>query len=142
MKKFNLKINDHSYSVDILSMDSNAATVDVNGILYEVEVEKELKPSKAILPRKDFVPSSNTLPRVKTYAADNSTGIIRSPLPGKVIDIAVNVGDRVTTGQTVICIEAMKMENNIRADKDGIIKTVSVQAGAIVIEGELLIEIE
>jgi biotin carboxyl carrier protein len=63
-------------------------------------------------------------------------------LPGKVIDIAVNVGDRVTTGQTVICIEAMKMENNIRADKDGIIKTVSVQAGAIVIEGELLIEIE
>jgi len=142
MKKFNLKINDHSYSVDILSMDSNAATVDVNGILYEVEVEKELKPSKAILPRKDFVPSSNSLPPVKTYTAENSTGIIRSPLPGKVIDIAVNVGDKVTIGQTVICIEAMKMENNIRADRDGVVKAICVQEGNVVIEAELLMEIE
>lgn len=142
MKKFNFKINDHSYSIDILSVDANAATVDVNGILYEVEVEQELKPSKTVLPRKDFVPSANSLPPVKTYTAENCTGIIRSPLPGKVIDIAVNIGDKVTTGQTVICIEAMKMENNIRSDRDGTIKTICVPAGAVVVEGELLIEIE
>jgi glutaconyl-CoA/methylmalonyl-CoA decarboxylase subunit gamma len=142
MKKFNFKINNHSYAVGIVDVDSNIATVDVNGILYEVEVEQELKPAKSKLPRKDFVPSADLLPPVKTYAAENSSGIIRSPLPGKVIDIAVNLGDKVTIGQTVICIEAMKMENNIRTDRDGIVKRIRVQTDDVVIEGRLLMEIE
>jgi biotin carboxyl carrier protein len=142
MRKFNFKINSHSYTVDILSIGTDVATVDVNGILYEVEVEEKLKPAKKILPRKDFVPSADTLPPVKTYKAENSTGIIRSPLPGKVIDIAVKTGDKVTTGQTVICIEAMKMENNIRTDRDGTVKTIRVQTGDVVVEGCVLMEIE
>jgi biotin carboxyl carrier protein len=142
MRKFNFKINNNSYSVDILSVDSNAATVDVNGILYEVKVEQELKPAKNIIPRKDFVPSADILPHKKIYRADSSTGIIRSPLPGKVIDISVKTGDKVSTGQTVICIEAMKMDNNIRTDRDGTVKTIRVQTGDVVIEGECLMEIE
>jgi biotin carboxyl carrier protein len=142
MKKFNFKINDHSYAVDIIDVDKNAATVDVNGILYEVEVEQVLKSAKSILPRKDFVLSADSLPQVKTYVAENSSGIIRSPLPGKVIDITVKAGDKVTTGQTVICIEAMKMENNIRTDRDGIVKAIRVQTDDVVIEGKLLMEIE
>jgi glutaconyl-CoA/methylmalonyl-CoA decarboxylase subunit gamma len=142
MKKFNFKINNHSYAVDIVDADNNLATVDVNGILYEVEVEQDLKPAKSKLPRKDFVPSADFLPPAKTYTAENSSGIIRSPLPGKVIDIAVNVGDKITIGQTVICIEAMKMENNIRTDRDGIVKRIRTQQGDVVIEGELLMEIE
>jgi biotin carboxyl carrier protein len=141
MKKFNFKINDHSYAVDIIDVDKNAATVDVNGILYEVEVEQVLKSAKSILPRKDFVPSADS-PQVKTYVAENSSGIIRSPLPGKVIDITVKAGDKVTTGQTVIRIEAMKMENNIRTDRDGIVKAIRVQTDDVVIEGKLLMEIE
>lgn len=141
MRKFNFKINNHAYSVDVLSVDTNVATVDVNGILYEVEVE-QAKPAGTILPRMDFVPSADTLPPVKTHGTENSTGIVRSPLPGKVFDIKVGIGDRVTTGQTVICIEAMKMENNIRTDRDGIVKAISVQMNDVVIEGQLLLEIE
>lgn len=142
MRKFSFKINNHSYTVDILSVDTNAATVDVNGILYDVDIEQELRPAKKIVPRIDFVPSSDTLSPTKTYRAENSTGVIRSPLPGKIIDIAVKVGDKVTTGQTVICIEAMKMENNIRTDRDGTVKAIKQQTGDVVLEGELLMEIE
>ena len=142
MRKFSFKINNRSYTVDILSVDTNTATIDVNGILYDVDIEQELKPAKKIVPRTDFVPSPDNLSPIKTYRAENSTGIIRSPLPGKIIDIAVKVGDKVTTGQTVICIEAMKMENNIRTDRDGTVKAIRQQTGDVVLEGELLMEIE
>lgn len=142
MRKYNFKINEHFYSVNILSVDNDIATVDVNGILYEVEVQEELKPVKIVVPRKDFVLSADIFPSAKTYQAENSTGILRSPLPGKVIDILVKVGDRVIVGQKLICIEAMKMENNIRTDYSGTVKAIHFQTNDIVAAGEVLIEVE
>ena len=67
---------------------------------------------------------------------------MKSPLPGTVLAIKVKVGDRVTTGQTLLVLEAMKMENNIDADRGGVVKEISVQQGATVMEGDNLIVIE
>ena len=67
---------------------------------------------------------------------------VKSPLPGTVLAIEVKVGDRVTTGQTLLVLEAMKMENNIDADRGGVVKEISVQQGATVMEGDNLIVIE
>jgi biotin carboxyl carrier protein len=67
---------------------------------------------------------------------------VKSPLPGTVLAVKVNVGDRVTTGQTLVVLEAMKMENNIDADRGGVVKEISVQQGATVMEGDNLIVIE
>ena len=67
---------------------------------------------------------------------------MKSPLPGTVLAVKVNVGDRVTTGQTLVVLEAMKMENNIDADRGGVVKEISVQQGATVMEGDNLIVIE
>ena len=64
---------------------------------------------------------------------------IASPLPGTVLSINVAVGDSVAVGQTVAVLEAMKMENNISADRAGVVKEICVNKGASVQEGDALI---
>lgn len=143
MKNFKFKIDNRSYTVDIVDVHEKTATVNVNGVIYEVEVDKKLKTAKPVMPRKDFVPSTDFTPSTaKADKALSGKTIIRAPLPGKIVDVPVKVGDRVFVGQTVICIEAMKMENNIRTDKEGVITAVNVEANVAVTDGQVLIEIE
>lgn len=142
MKNFKFKIDRRSYAVDIMEVNERTATVNVNGVIYEVEVDKKLKTSKQVMPRKNLVPSTEVVAAsTKTKIEDGKT-IIRAPLPGKIVDVPVKVGDRVSVGQTVICIEAMKMENNIRTDREGIVTAVNVEAGVTVMDAEVLLEIE
>jgi biotin carboxyl carrier protein len=74
--------------------------------------------------------------------AAGGKGGVKSPLPGVILDVKVKVGDAVKRGQTVIILEAMKMENQINADKDGIVKDIPVSKGESVLEGTDLIIIE
>ena len=67
---------------------------------------------------------------------------VTCPLPGTVISINVKEGDTVSAGQTVVVLEAMKMENNIDAERGGVVKQVLVSAGATVMEGDVLLVIE
>ena len=67
---------------------------------------------------------------------------VKCPLPGTVLSVKVAVGDTVSRGQTLVVLEAMKMENNIDADRAGVVKQVLVQQGATVMEGDNLIVIE
>ncbi len=67
---------------------------------------------------------------------------MKCPLPGTVLGVKVAVGDTVTAGQTLLVLEAMKMENNIDADRGGVVKEILVQQGATVMEGDNLIVIE
>ena len=67
---------------------------------------------------------------------------MKSPLPGVILDIKVNVGDSVKKGQLVVILEAMKMENSINADRDGKITAINVSKGDSVLEGTDLVIIE
>lgn len=67
---------------------------------------------------------------------------IRAPIAGKVVKLLVEVGDTVSPGTPVIVLEAMKMENELVAERGGTVKTISKQAGQAVDTGDLLIEIE
>lgn len=69
-------------------------------------------------------------------------GNIQSPLPGKIVDIFVGVGDVVKIGQRLLVLEAMKMENNIESDKSGKIISINKQIGDTVMEGDVLITID
>ena len=139
MKNYKFKIDNRSYAVDIVNVNEKTATVNVNGVIYEVEVDKKLRTAKPIMPRKDFVPSTDLAPAKKADHFQNGKTIIRAPLPGKIVDVMVKIGDRVSIGETVICIEAMKMENNIRTDKEGIVTAVNVVANVAVRDGEVLL---
>lgn len=156
MKDYSLKINGHNYAVQIddVNESSTLAHVVVNGVEYEVEIEgaKGAKASKTTKPQVAPAPKSansamitpaTAAPSPRLSASAPSTGYaVKSPLPGTVLAIKVKVGDRVTTGQTLLVLEAMKMENNIDADRGGVVKEISVQQGATVMEGDNLIVIE
>jgi biotin carboxyl carrier protein len=66
---------------------------------------------------------------------------VKSPLPGVILDVHVREGDSVKVGQRLITLEAMKMENNINADKEGRIVSLKVHKGDAVMEGDVLIVI-
>jgi biotin carboxyl carrier protein len=145
MKKFKLTINGNKYDVDILNVERNFAEIEVNGSLYKVEVDKDLKPTKTpVLVRQKSVPSSDSdKATVKTSSPSSpkGAGTIKSPLPGVILNVYVKEGDTVKQGDKLLTLEAMKMENNIDSDKEGVVKSVKVKQGDSVLEGDTLIEI-
>ena len=153
MKDYSLKINGHNYSVQIDDVNeaSTVAHVVVNGVDYEVEIEGAKastvsKPQVAPAPKSAnsamITPSSAT-PSPRIAAAAPSSGYsVKCPLPGTVLSVKVAAGDTIAAGQTLGVLEAMKMENNIDADRGGVVKQVLVQQGATVMEGDVLIVIE
>ena len=146
MKEYKYKINGNLYNVVIGDIEENIAHVEVNGTHYTVEMEK--KPKAAPAPKPVVRPAAKpagapaaAAPVAKPAAGGAKSGV-KSPLPGVILDIKVNVGDEVKKGQTLIILEAMKMENSINADKDGKIAAINVSKGESVLEGTDLIIIE
>ncbi len=147
MKKYKFTIHGNQYDVTILNVDENLIDLEVNGSAYQVEVDKSIQPVKTPrLVRSRAVPSTDVAPLGGTataskVAAGKPGSIIRSPLPGAVISIHVKPGDKVSLGQKLMVLEAMKMENNIDSDKEGTVTSISVTPGQQVMEGDVLIEI-
>ena len=148
MKEYKYKINGNLYNVVIGDIEENIAHVEVNGTHYTVEMEKKPKAAPAPKPvvRPAAKPAAAPAPAAAAPAAKPAAGGaksgVKSPLPGVILDIKCNVGDEVKKGQTIIILEAMKMENSINADKDGKIAAINVSKGESVLEGTDLIIIE
>lgn len=153
MKDYSLKINGHNYDVQIddVNESSTVTRVIVNGTTYEVEIggtksAAVQRPQVAPAPKEANsaqVKPTTAAPAPRIAAVAPSSGYsVKCPLPGTVLSINVKVGDTVSAGQTLVVLEAMKMENNIDADRGGVVKQILVQQGATVMEGDNLIVIE
>ena len=152
MKKYSLIINGNPYEVKIddINESSTEAHVTVNGTKYNVEIEggkgrAASKPQVIAAPEATGLSVTPKTPIASKPAAAPAVAggyKVTCPLPGTVISINVKEGDTVAAGQTVAVLEAMKMENNIDAERGGVVKQVVVAAGATVMEGDLLIVIE
>lgn len=144
MKNFKFKINGNQYEVEIHSVEENIAEVEVNGSLYKVEIDKELKINKTPkLVRPASVPSTDT-PKVEEHKViPTSTEVkkILAPLPGVILEILVNKGDKVSLGQKVAVLEAMKMENNIESDIEGTVIEIKVNKGDSIMQGDVILVI-
>ncbi len=135
MKKFKFDIRGNSYAVEIKRFENNVAKIEVNGTLYYVELEQEIKTSKTpTLVRKKVVTKE---PEVKKTSVTS----IKAPLPGTIFKINVSVGDEVQKGDCLLIMEAMKMENNVLAEKPGVIKSIKVRPDDTVLQGDVLVEI-
>ncbi len=145
MKKFAFTINGNKYDVEIGEVDDNQIEVSVNGTQYDVEVDRSIQPVKTPkLVRAQNIPSTDVSPQVmKTAPAGSSAGggSIKSPLPGVILELHVREGDKVILGQKLVTLEAMKMENVINSDKEGVVKTLRFHKGDNVMEGDVLVEI-
>jgi len=142
MKQYKYKINGNLYKVTVNDIDeNNIATVEVNGTPYKVEIEKPVV-AKPITRPAAAPKTESGKPVVSRPVATSNKSAVKSPLPGIILDIRVKIGDVVKKGQTVLILEAMKMENNIHADKDGKVTAINVNNGDSVLEGTDLIIIE
>jgi glutaconyl-CoA/methylmalonyl-CoA decarboxylase subunit gamma len=142
MKEFKFKINGNDYNVSITNIEGSIAELEVNGTPYKVEIDKELKQTKTPkLVRPAAVPSTDTHPTVAKTQSPGvaTTGSIKSPLPGVILDVHIKAGDMVKRGQKILVLEAMKMENNIDSDKEGRVVEVKVKKGDNVLEGDVLV---
>lgn len=144
MKEYKYKINGNLYNVTIGDIEDNVAHVEVNGTAYEVEMEKpQKKVAKPVVKpvAQAAAPAAEVAPAKPAASSAGKSGV-KSPLPGVILDIKVNVGDVVKRGQTILVLEAMKMENNINADRDGKITAINVSKGDSITEGTDLVIIE
>ena len=143
MKQYKYKINGNLYNVTINDVEDNIAQVEVNGTPYKVEMDKPVKAAPKPVTRPAAPPkTAGGAPVISRPVATSSKSAVKSPLPGVILELKVKEGDTVKKGQTVIILEAMKMENNINADKDGKVTQIKVNKGDSVLEGNDLIVIE
>ena len=142
MKEYKYKINGNVYKVHINSVVDDIAELEVNGTPYQVKMEKPAKKQMVTLKRPARAPTTASGdPVVSRPAASTTQGAVKTPLPGVILQVKCNVGDTVKRGQTLIILEAMKMENNINADRDGKIIEIKVHKGDSVLEGADLVVI-
>lgn len=143
MKKFKFTINGNQYETEILNIEDNIAEIEVNGTVFNVEIDKTIKTTKTPkLVRQAVVPSTDIHPSVAKTAspsAPKGTGSIKSPLPGIILEMFVKEGDMVKMGQKLLTIEAMKMENNLEADKAGKVIQILKGKGDSIMEGDILL---
>lgn len=142
MKEYKYKINGNPYNVIIKDVEDNIAHVEVNGTPYKVELDKPAPAAPKIVKPAAAPRTESGAPVVSNAPKAAKKEGVKSPLPGVILDIKVKEGDEVKKGQTVLILEAMKMENNINAHKDGKVTAINVKNGDSVLEGTDLIIIE
>ena len=150
--KYEYKVKGVDYEVEIQDIEGNIANVTVNGIPFEVEMKQPVKAAKQKVklgtppaaPVASASPASAApaeKPAEKPAAPAASGKPVVAPLPGTINDIKVKVGDKVNAGDTVVILEAMKMQNNIEAESAGTIASINVNKGDAVMEGDTLVVI-
>ncbi|MDR2853936.1 MAG: biotin/lipoyl-binding protein [Prevotellaceae bacterium] len=150
MKKFKFNIGNQPYEVDVLSTEGNIVELDVNGKTYKVELDEATAPAAPAKPT-PAAPAAKPAPApaapvaAPAPAAAQSSGgavaTVKSPLPGSVLKIAVSEGTTVKDGDLLLIMESMKMENNIVADAEGVVKKIHVTVGQSVMQDDALVDI-
>ncbi len=140
MKEYKFKINGKDYAVTIGEAEGKMLSVNVNGSSYEVELENapvQAPVQAAPAPQAAAAPAPAAAPKAAAGAGEK----VNSPLPGVIIEVSVKEGQAVKAGQKVAVLEAMKMENEISAPKDGTVTAIHVNKGDSVLEGAPIVSI-
>nr|NQU92429.1 acetyl-CoA carboxylase biotin carboxyl carrier protein subunit [Bacteroidota bacterium] len=109
---------------------------------YNVEVHQEIKQSKTPKLVRQEIQTRRQDSKIKKTIIKTAGHDVKCPLPGNIMQLFVKNGDEVKLGDKLLMYEAMKMENTIVAEKDGIVKNIKVQPGDNVLQGEMLMEID
>ena len=155
MAKYQYTVKGVDYEVEIQDIEGNIANVTVNGIPFEVEMKQPVKAGKqkvklsgeqkesapTATPTATATPAATTTAAAQPAAAASGKPVV-APLPGTINELKVKVGDKVNAGDTVVILEAMKMQNSIEAETSGTITSINVNKGDAVMEGDTLVTIK
>ena len=144
MKEYKYTINGNKYEVVIGDIVDNIAAVKVNGEDFQVEMEPEAEPEKkkVVLGKPAAAASEGAATATANADNVNTNNAVKAPLPGTIVEVKVAVGDEVQPGDVVVVLEAMKMANNLEAEKGGKVTAVLVKEGQSVMEDDALVVIE
>jgi biotin carboxyl carrier protein len=153
-KTFRLTVNDKTYNVEIGDLNQSTIEVRVDGEMFGVRLERDAQEvdrgpapvmSMAANPvapaASPAMPSPVTKGPAKPPAATDGK-VLTAPMPGVVLAVRVKAGDRVKRGEEMVLLESMKMELNILAGADGVVKKVCVTEGQNVAHGAILVEFQ
>ena len=159
MKTYKYKVQGVDYEVEITDVEGKIARVNVNGIPFEIEMQKPINAAKhpelAATKASVAAPVAAAEPAEKPQAAAPAAAPakpqpaapagagtpVKAPLPGTINAINVKVGDKVGVGDVVVVLEAMKMQNNIEAEAAGTVTSILVNQGDSVMEGAVMLTI-
>jgi biotin carboxyl carrier protein len=146
MKEYIITVKDRSHKVVIKKIQTDTAIVEVNGEEYEVGIERKfsrhLEPLSVKPTRRTTTVEEKAEKISERPAGSVGKNEIVAPLPGMILKILVRNGQKLKSGETVIKMEAMKMENEIKTDQDGIVKQIYVKEGDTVLENSPLLRVE
>ena len=140
--KIQVKIQDKTYQVQISDIHARPIPVKVDGETFEVWPEEEAAASGAqqiSTPKPVSQPAAPANPGTPPVQKASSPHVT-APIPGVITDIKINAGDKVSYGQELCVLEAMKMKNSIRAGQDGVIAKIHITIGQQVQQGSVLME--
>jgi len=137
LKTYKLTINGDRYDARVVEYSGTHARININGADYVIQIEDDSLIHVPKLPEQE-----KAVPMAPSFSSgfDGGSGELRAPIPGVIVSIPVKEGDRVKKGQTIIIIEAMKMQSEIAAPVDGSISKIMVKERAPVQEGDLLMQ--
>jgi len=151
MNKYQYKVKGVDYEVEIAEVEGNIAKVNVNGIPFEVELQKPINAAKhptmstpkvqAPQPVAAAAPAAAAAAPAAAPATTGAGNAVKAPLPGTITELKVQVGQQVAVGDTLLVLEAMKMQNNIESDYAGQVTSIVVKPGETVMEGAVMMTI-
>ncbi len=146
---YEFRMNDITHQVRLLFIDSGEVDFSVDDRSYFAVIARaEGDYSRAIINQKEFLLMRNdlladeSLAHASASAAGSNENRIIAPIPGRIFRINIKEGDRISKGEVVLVIDAMKMENNILAKREGVVKKIHVKLDDMVEAGARLIEME
>ncbi len=127
---FHIINNNKSYNAEIVNVDykNKKAKIKINSNVYDLDIKDDI----------DILLKSLGMSDLTKQKVNN----LKAPMPGMVYKVLVSDGQEIKTGDTLIVLEAMKMENNLKSPIDGIVKKVTCTEGTSVEKNEILLEFE
>ncbi len=154
MQKYEVTINQKDYSVLVKKFSQEEAELEINGKAYSIKLDGPIQTisssgqpvsapvMQAHHPAQAPVAAATSQPAAPQPTVSAGSGdMVTAPIPGSILEILVKEGDLVNAGQTLVKMEAMKMENDINATSGGTIKSIQVKVGDAVSQGQALVEI-
>lgn len=146
-----INLNNNKYFGENIIM-TKQYKITVNGKTYDVSVEEvkqeKVKVSAPVVQAQTQAPKPVQQAKPVVQAASPSAAIdenavsVKATMPGTIVSFSVAVGDKVTEGQVVAILEAMKMENELTAPASGEVKSIHVEKGSSVVEGQVILQIK